>query len=297
MEHEGIQDFSKISHQAMAGAITGLVEYSVMYPIDLIKTRMQTLRPYSKANYKSVFGGLLKINSEEGMLRLFRGMPLPLVASIPAHALYYSTYEVMKRMLSGTEFGTKNPIAQSAAGALAITNHNIVMNPADVVKQRMQIYGSPYKSSFHCLKSILKSEGVIALYRSLPTQMAIDAPYGALHFVIYETIQNFLNPSRAFDAKSHILSGAIAGGFAAAATTPLDVCRTLLNTQEGAVLGEAERNKIRGLFPALVTVYKMQGLKGFTRGMKARVMHHVPSTAICWCVYEFFKHYFSEKGN
>ncbi|GFU17640.1 mitoferrin-1 [Nephila pilipes] len=296
MESHEIQDHSTLTDQIMAGALTGLVEYSIMYPIDLMKTRMQTLRPYSKANYGSVFKGLLKIKLEEGGLRLFRGMSLPLVASIPAHAIYYSSYEKMKRVFSGTEFGTENPMAQALAGGIAITNHNIVMNPADVVKQRMQVYGSPYRSSIHCLKNILHNEGIRALYRSLPTQMAIDAPYGALHFVIYETCQNICNPSRAFDPKSHILCGALAGGCAAAATTPLDVCRTLLNTQEGAVLGETTGTKIRGLPHALVTVYKMNGIWGFTRGMKPRVMHHVPSTAICWCVYEFFKHYFSKKG-
>lgn len=289
-----IQDQSTPGDQALAGAITGLVEYSLMYPIDLIKTRMQILRPTSTANYRSVFGGLLKIKLEEGLPRLFRGMPLPLIASVPAHAVYYSSYEMSKRFLSGTEFATKNPIAQASAGVLAITNHNIVMNPADVIKQRMQVYGSPYRSSMHCLRSVLRLEGVSALYRSLPTQMAIDAPYGALHFVIYEACQNVLNPSRAFDAMSHIVCGAFAGGCAAAATTPLDVCRTLLNTQEVGALGGG--SMIRGLPHALVTVYKMHGVWGFTRGMKARVMHHVPSTAICWCVYEFFKHYFSNQN-
>lgn len=86
------------------------------------------------------------------------------------------------------------------------------------------------------------------------------------------------------------------GGCAAAATTPLDVCRTLLNTQEGAALVGVKGSKIKGLQHAMVTIYKMHGLWGFTRGMKARVMHHVPSTAICWCVYEFFKHYFSDQN-
>ncbi|GIY81612.1 mitoferrin-1 [Caerostris extrusa] len=294
MEHD-IQDHSTFTDQVLAGAITGLVEYSIMYPIDLMKTRMQIQRPYSKARYRSVFAGLLKIKLEEGGFRLFRGMMMPLLASIPAHAFYYSSYEMTKRVLSRSEFGTKNPIAQSVAGVIATANHNIVMNPADVIKQRMQVYNSPYKSSLHCLKTVVRTEGIAALYRSLPTQMVIDAPYGALHFVLYETCQNYFNPNRKFDAKTHLLSGAVAATCAAAATTPLDVCRTLLNTQEGAVLGETARTKIRGLPHALVTVYKMNGAWGFTRGMKARIMHQVPSAAMCWCVYEFFKHYLSEK--
>lgn len=35
------------------------------------------------------------------------------VGAGPAHALYFSSYEKLKRVLSGTETGGKNPIAQS----------------------------------------------------------------------------------------------------------------------------------------------------------------------------------------
>lgn len=38
------------------------------------------------------------------------------------------------------------------------------------------------------------------------------------------------------------------------------------------------------------TVYRLGGLSGFFRGVQARVMHQMPSTAICWSTYEFFKY-------
>lgn len=53
----------------------------------------------------------------------------------------------------------------------------------------------------------------------------------ALHFMTYEWCQSMLNPARAYDPRAHALSGAAAGALAAAATTPLDVCKTVLNTQ------------------------------------------------------------------
>lgn len=78
------------------------------------------------------------------------------------------------------------------------------------------------------------------------------------------------------------VSGAIAGAVAAAATTPLDVCKTLLNTQQNA--------KTRGLLEAIVTVYRLGGPRAYFRGMQARVLYQMPATAICWSTYEFFKY-------
>lgn len=45
-----------------------------------------------------------------------------------------------------------------------------------------------------------------------------------------------------------------------------------------------------GLMNAIRTVYKIGGPLGYFRGMSARVIYQMPSTAICWSTYEFFKY-------
>lgn len=37
-------------------------------------------------------------------------------------------------------------------------------------------------------------------------------------------------------------------------------------------------------------IYRLNGLGGFFKGLKARVLYQMPSTAICWSTYEFFKY-------
>ncbi|XP_041866159.1 mitoferrin-2 isoform X3 [Melanotaenia boesemani] len=169
------------------------------------------------------------------------------------------------------------------------------MNPAEVVKQRMQMYNSPYRGVLDCVRAIWQKEGPAAFYRSYTTQLTMNVPFQALHFMTYEYLQELLNPHRQYNPSSHMLSGALAGAVAAAATTPLDVCKTLLNTQEFVAVGSSGQSQgahrqISGLAHAFRTVYRLGGLRGFLKGVQARVIYQMPSTAISWSVYEFFKY-------
>ena len=47
----------------------------------------------------------------------------------------------------------------------------------------------------------------------------------------YSLCQKQLNPEGRHNPNVHFVAGAVAGGVACAVTMPLDVCKTLLNTQ------------------------------------------------------------------
>ncbi|XP_059179210.1 mitoferrin-2-like isoform X2 [Physella acuta] len=270
----------------LAGAAAGVMEHSVMYPIDCVKTRMQCLVPDPKADYRSVVDALNKIVRHEGIRNTVRGFSAMAVGAGPAHALYFACYEKVKQVLSGGKQG--NHFAHGCAGCTATLLHDAIMNPADVVKQRMQIYGSPYQSTLICFREILRTEGIGAFYRSYTTQLTMNIPFQAIQFITYEVVQDYLNKERAYDPGSHIAAGALAGAVAAATTMPLDVCKTLLNTQEHCARNHL--TYINGMASAFRTIYEFCGISGFFRGLQARVIYQMPSTAISWSVYEFFKY-------
>ena len=107
-----------------------------------------------------------------------------------------------------------------------------------MVKQRLQMYNSPYRSMTHCILSVFRAEGMGAFYRSYGTQLVMNIPFQCAHFVVYEAMQNASNPDRSYNPLCHVVSGGVSGAVAAAVTTPLDVCKTLLNTQVPAVTME-----------------------------------------------------------
>ena len=156
------------------------------------------------------------------------------------------------------------------------------------------MYGSPYRGVFHCLRTVIKEEGIQAFYRSYTTQLSMNIPFQCVHFITYETFRKKFNPGGAYNPWTHVIAGGIAGATAAAITTPLDVAKTLLNTQEKCAVCEVMHSDTRvfitGMFNAMKLVYKLEGMKGYFRGIQARIIYQMPSCAISWSVYEFFKH-------
>lgn len=166
-----------------------------------------------------------------------------------------------------------------------------------MVKQRLQMFNSPYTSVLSCVRTVRRTEGLAAFYRSYTTQLTMNVPFQAIHFITYELLQEHLNPRRRYNPGSHIVAGAVAGAVAAAATTPLDVCKTLLNTQENTALSSLNiRGHLSGMVNAISTVYQLGGIPGFFKGVQARVIYQMPSTAIAWSVYEFFKYFLTKQA-
>lgn len=258
---------------------------------------MQSLAPNPQARYRSVSDGLKKMITKEGLFRPVKGMGVMVIGAGPAHALYFSSYEKLKRVLSGTETGAKNPLAQMAAGSVSTMLHDAIMNPADVIKQRIQMYNSPYKNAFICGVTIFRQEGIKAFYRSYPTQLGMNIPFHATHLAIYEFTQEQMNPNRNYSPVAHMISGGLAGALASAITTPLDVCKTLLNTQEASVLKSSKTSQIKGFLNAISLIYNCCGPRGYFNGLGARMLFSTPSTAISWTVYESFKYYLSINKN
>ncbi|XP_056147723.1 mitoferrin-2 [Lampris incognitus] len=301
-DYEGLPQGASTSTHMLAGAVAGIMEHCLMFPIDCVKTRMQSLQPDPAARYRNVMDALRRIITTEGIWRPMRGLNATAIGAGPAHALYFACYEKLKKTLSDVIHpGANSHLANGAAGCVATLLHDAAMNPAEVVKQRMQMYNSPYCSVLDCVRAVWQKEGTAAFYRSYTTQLTMNIPFQALHFMTYEYLQELLNPHRQYNPSSHVVSGALAGAIAAAATTPLDVCKTLLNTQESLTLGslssspgpsqgKGTHGHISGLAHAFRTVYRLGGLQGFFKGVQARVIYQMPSTAISWSVYEFFKY-------
>jgi len=217
----------------IAGSIAGCAEHMAMFPVDTVKTRMQALGscPIKSVGVRTALESILRSDGPSG---LYRGIAAMGLGAGPAHAVYFSIYEFCKAGLSGGD--PDNHLAHAVSGVCATVMSDAVLTPMDMVKQRLQLGGGVYRGLFHCVKTVLKEEGIGAFYVSYRTTVVMNAPFTAVHFSTYEAAKRVLmeiSPETADDERLavHATAGAAAGALAAVVTTPLDVVKTQLQCQ------------------------------------------------------------------
>ncbi|KAJ1968626.1 Fe(2+) transporter [Dimargaris xerosporica] len=293
-DYEALPENSPMFIHLAAGALAGIAEHTVMYPFDSIKTRMQVIHPSPQAMYTGVIQAMSHIGSTEGLRTLWRGVNSVVLGAGPSHALYFATFEYTKDLFGGNVDNKSHPLASGLGGACATVLADAIMNPFDVIKQRMQVHGSTYKTIVECALSVFRREGMQAFYVSYPTTLMMTIPFQSIQFATYESCRKSLNPQGLYDPKTHITAGAVAGAVAAAATTPLDVVRTTLQTRGDST--DPRLRNARGMRDAIRLIYERKGLAGFWKGIKPRIISHVPATALSWVTYEYFKWYISARN-
>ena len=250
-------------------------------------------------------------NSVVGISRLWRGVQTILIGCIPAHALYFSTYELTKAATLDPTTGNVTTYGSVLAGAMATLSHDLILAPLDTVKQRLQL--GHYRGMWHAMQTMVASEGWVSLYRSVPVTVATNVPYGMVMVGMNESLkQVFVNSSQ--EGKQTLgvtlAASSLAGLTAAATTTPLDRIKTYLQTQQLAPTCGARRPKeqcplqssssnktnnktviVANWKQAAVRIWEREGLTGFFRGMTPRILSHTPAVAISWTTYETAKQY------
>lgn len=158
--------------------------------------------------------------------------------------------------------------------------------PAEVIKQRAQ--ASQFASSLDALRSILANtsrEGVFrGLYRGWGSTIMREIPFTMIQFPLYE----YLKHSRAqalgitqadLSPADGAVAGSIAGGIAAALTTPLDVIKTRLMLSKNPI----------GVVQLVKLTLKEDGYGAFWKGIGPRTMWISAGGAIFLGVYEMVK--------
>lgn len=292
---EQIHDRQAFMQYMIAGSIAGMVEHMAMFPVDTLKTRMQMMADASRSTQSSLSRTFTSIWRVEGLLVLYRGIGAMGLGAGPAHAVYFSVYEICKERLGGNRRG-HHPLAHGAAGVVATVASDAVLTPMDVVKQRLQLFDNGYKGVKNCIERILREEGIKAFYASYRTTVIMNAPFTAAHFSTYEAAKNGLKnrwPERANEETLvvHVVAGGAAGALASALTTPLDVVKTRLQCQG---VNGARRFNRSSVLDVLGSIWEKEGPRALLGGLKPRVLFHTPAAAICWATYEASKNFLQQ---
>jgi hypothetical protein len=135
--------------------------------------------------------------------------------------------------------------------------------PSEVLKTRLQLQGrhnNPYfnsgynyRGTIDAARTIARVEGFSALFHGYKATLWRDLPFSALQFAFYEELRDRAKRymgSNNIGLLLEIATAASAGGMAGVITTPLDVVKTRIQTQQNDTLSTSSNAPKAPLSPA-----------------------------------------------
>lgn len=280
------------SYRFGLGVIAGGVGATAVYPIDLVKTRLQNQRStgsyVGELMYRNSFDCFLKVLRHEGFSGLYRGLIPQLIGVGPEKAIKLTMNDFMRDQLRCD--GTVPLWGEMLAGGTAGASQVVFTNPLEIVKIRLQVAGEITTGQRVSAITVVKELGISGLYKGARACLLRDVPFSAIYFPAYSHAKQALAEEDGHvSASSVLLAATMAGAPAASLTTPADVIKTRLQvkSREGQVV-------YKGLFDCVRKVYADEGFAAFWKGAPARVMRSSPQFGVTLLTYELLQRFFDK---
>ncbi|TFK97285.1 S-adenosylmethionine transporter [Pterulicium gracile] len=251
----------------LAGGVAGTSVDLLFFPIDTVKTRLQAPQGFAAAG---------------GLKGIYKGVGSVAVGSWPGAAVFFATYDGLKKRLP-----FEGPVNHMMAASMGEVAACLVRVPTEVVKTRAQTstYGDLGKGSLGAAKLVYQAHGLGGFYRGYGTTIMREIPFTSLQFPMYEffktTLAKQLGRKDGLYAHEAALCGSVAGGIAAAATTPLDVLKTrvMLDMRAGS--------EMPSFASRFAGIYRNEGIKALFAGVVPRTLWISAGGAVFLGMYEW----------
>jgi len=260
-----------VSEALFAGGIAGICVDTVLFPLDTLKTRLQSSQGFQKAG---------------GFKGVYRGIGAAVIGSAPIASLFFGAYEFTKHTLEhrmGVAEGEGGWVVPMVAGIVGETVACFMVVPTENIKQKVQAGLHP--TAIKSLLSILEEEGPRGLYRGYSATVLREVPFSIIQYPIWEALKHQLIISRndcSLASWESGLCGAAAGAIAATLTTPLDVAKTRLMLRSSDRMGV----QYSGTFETMRSILRQDGVLALFSGLGPRVHFNVLGGLVFFSAYE-----------
>eukprot|EP00668_Euglena_longa_P004833 GGOE01005659.1.p1 GENE.GGOE01005659.1~~GGOE01005659.1.p1 ORF type:complete len:315 (-),score=66.85 GGOE01005659.1:471-1385(-) len=178
-----------------SGGLAGAGSLFFVYPLDYARTRLASDVGQGKREFRGLWHCLSKTAQLGGVRALYYGLGISVVGIIPYRGMYFGLFDTLtdfnpfhtdRRPVHRT--ASKFACAQTAAVAAGYTSY-----PFDTVRRRIQMQSEKpraewmYRGTMDCLKKILQTEGVTALFNGAGANV-LRVVGAALVLVLYSEI-------------------------------------------------------------------------------------------------------------
>ncbi|EXJ78222.1 hypothetical protein A1O3_09383 [Capronia epimyces CBS 606.96] len=278
------------AHHFGLGSIAGAFGAFMVYPIDLVKTRMQNQRSVLPGErlYENSIDCARKVIRNEGARGLYSGVLPQLVGVAPEKAIKLTVNDLVRARFTDKQTNAIALSAEILAGGSAGACQVVFTNPLEIVKIRLQVQGELAKQSDAVPKRsamwIVRNLGILGLYKGASACLLRDVPFSAIYFPTYNHLKRDMfgeTQQKKLGIIQLLTAGAIAGMPAAYLTTPCDVIKTRLQVE--ARKGDVVYN---GLTDCARKIWKQEGFRAFFKGGPARILRSSPQFGFTLAAYE-----------
>ena len=290
---------------ATAGALASALANTLVFPLDVIKTRIQVqtkvISDQDKSKqYNSTKDAFVKILEKEGIRGLYAGLGPGLTGTVISAFSYYFIYSSVRgrylQSINGKDISTAMELSLGAiAGALC----QFVVLPIGVVTTRQQT--SDEKATvLQTVKSIIREDGFQELWKGLQASLVLCSN-PAITFGVFERIRTIVirktDDSRLTSTQAFFI-GALAKGLATVVTYPYIMAKVRMQWKapksELAKLTTEQQEQVHytSAIDILTKIYLEQGILGWynvteiNQGMSAQIIKAVLCQAIVFAIKE-----------
>ncbi|EIE27152.1 mitochondrial carrier [Coccomyxa subellipsoidea C-169] len=261
---------------ALAGGIASGTTTLMMYPLDTLKTRVQSTAG-------ATIGSIVRSVPDIGV----RGLGiLPAVSGqFVSHGLRTFAYEGSLNIMKAVTGGAAELQMQGLASGVGTVLGTCIRIPCEVLKQRLQV--GRHDHVLDALRVATQTEGVRGLFRGTGALLSREVPFYVFGMMGYAQLKRIFDGSafgrggRDLPNWEVIAIGGLAGAIASIATTPADVLKTRIMT---AAAGEAVSASA-----LLSSIVQKEGVGALFKGALPRAIWTAPLGAMNFAGYELAK--------
>lgn len=266
------------------GGVSAAVSKTAVAPIERVKLllQVQASNPQIKPEerYKGIGDCFVRVTKEQGFGSLWRGNLANVIRYFPTQALNFAFKDTFKEIfMKGIDpkkdfwkFAAGNIAAGSSAGAASLC----FVYPLDFARTRLAAdVGKGKTRQFtglgHCLTSIMKTDGVIGLYRGFIVSIQGIIVYRGAFFGLFDTLKTLV-PREYTGFKRVFCNWFVAQTVTAVAgvvSYPFDTVRRRMMMQSGR---SDKPKEYKGTLDCWFKIARNEGVGAFFKGALSNVL-------------------------
>ncbi|KAF3135420.1 ADP/ATP carrier protein [Orbilia oligospora] len=277
---------------AVAGATGAVLANATVYPLDIVKTRLQvqvkkrtvqtdgvlvsedpekqTPAVPEPEHYASTMDAIRKIKKKEGLSGLYAGMPGSLIGVASTNFAYFYWYTFVRTYYISVQAaqGNLSTVAELSLGAVAGALAQLFTIPVAVVTTRQQTSEKENrKDLITTAKDVIGEDGWTGLWSGLKASLVLVVNPAITYGAYQRCRETFYPGKKNLKPMEAFFLGALSKALATFATQPLIVAKVGLQSNP-----PAGQKKFKSFVEVMKYVIHHEGLLGLYKGIGPQLM-------------------------